>query len=151
MSDMKKIFDRIDGCRDEIIQIQTELTSRVALGPDNGGSGEHEKAEYARVLLKALDPDVMEQFNAPDERARDGYRPNIVARWSGRKSEPNVWVLSHSDIVPPGDLSLWTGDPYKVRVDGDRVIGRGVIDNQHGFVSSYLAMKAIRETGEELV
>ncbi|MBN1277875.1 MAG: M20 family metallo-hydrolase [Deltaproteobacteria bacterium] len=151
MSDMKKIFDRIDGCRDEIIQIQTELTSRVALGPDNGGSGEHEKAEYARVLLKALDPDVMEQFNAPDERARDGYRPNIVARWSGRKSEPNVWVLSHSDIVPPGDLSLWTGDPYKVRVDGDRVIGRGVIDNQHGFVSSYLAMKAIRETGEALV
>lgn len=151
MSNLQKILDRIDRYRDEVIEIQSELTSRVALGPDNGGSGEHEKAEYAKGLFKTLNPDVLEQYNAPDNRARDGYRPNLVAGWWGRNEGPRVWVLSHSDVVPPGDLSLWTGDPYKVRVDGDRVIGRGVIDNQHGFVSSYLAMKAIRETGEELV
>jgi succinyl-diaminopimelate desuccinylase len=61
-----------------------------------------------------------------------------------------VWILSHSDVVPPGDLSLWDGDPYVVRVEGDRIIGRGVEDNQHGFVSSYLALQAIQETNVPL-
>jgi succinyl-diaminopimelate desuccinylase len=50
-------------------------------------------------------------------------------------------------VVPPGDLGLWEGDPFRVRVDGDRIIGRGVEDNQHGFVSSYLALKALLELG----
>ena len=46
MSDLESVFQRIDGSKDEIIQIQRELTARVALGPDNGGSGEHEKTVY---------------------------------------------------------------------------------------------------------
>jgi succinyl-diaminopimelate desuccinylase len=54
------------------------------------------------------------------------------------------------DIVPPGDLSLWESDPYEIRVEGDKIIGRGVEDNQHGIVSSYLALKAIRESGEKM-
>ena len=47
------------------------------------------------------------------------------------------------DIVPPGDLSLWKDNPYKMRVKGDRIVGRGVEDNQHGIVSSYFAVKGM--------
>ena len=43
MTDLMSVFDRIDGYRDEIIQLQRNLTARVALGPDNGGQGEHER------------------------------------------------------------------------------------------------------------
>jgi len=134
--------------REEIISLQRELTSRVALGPENGGTGEHDKAAYLKDRLLTLEPDSFEEIRAPDERARDGYRPNIVAKWKGRRDMPAVWVLSHMDIVPPGDLSLWEGDPYQVRVDGDRIIGRGVEDNQHGIVSSYLALQAVRESAD---
>ena len=147
MSDLEKVFERIDFYRDEVIQLQTDLTSRVALGPENGGSGEHEKADFIRGLLEAMGPDVLEEIKAPDERAWDGCRPNLIARWGLSRAEPAVWVLSHSDIVPPGDLSLWESDPYKVRVEGDRIIGRGVQDNQQGFVSSYLAVRAVIESG----
>ncbi len=150
MSDLENVFQRIDGSKDEIIQVQRELTARVALGPDNGGSGEHEKTVYIKSLFEALNPDMVQEIKAPDERARDGYRPNLIARWEGRQKAPVVWVLSHSDIVPPGDLSLWEGDPYNVTVEGDRIIGRGVEDNQHGFVSSYLALKAILDSGQGL-
>jgi succinyl-diaminopimelate desuccinylase len=150
MPDMKQVYDRIIGLRDDIIHIQRELTARPALGPDNGGSGEHEKTVYIKGLLESLKPDLVQEINAPDERALDGYRPNLIARWEGRQKAPVVWVLSHSDIVPPGDLSLWESDPYTIRVDEDRIIGRGVEDNQHGFVSSYLALKAILESGQDL-
>lgn len=147
MSELEKVFERIDTYREEIIGMQRDLTAREALGPGNGGTGEHDKAAYLKDRLEELEPEVLEEIHAPDERARDGYRPNLVARWKGQGGPPHVWVLSHMDIVPPGDLSLWEGDPYTLRVEGDRLIGRGVEDNQHGIVSSYFALKAIRESG----
>ena len=142
------IFRLIENAKEEIIELQGELTSRVALGPENGGTGEHEKCDYVKRLLEDLDPDLIEEVNAPDERAEKGYRPNVIAIWKGsRDNGGSTWVLSHSDIVPPGDFSLWHGDPYKIRVEGDRIYGRGVEDNQHGIVSSYLAVKALLGRG----
>lgn len=147
MSELEKVFNRIDSYRDEIIAFQTELTARVALGPDNGGTGEHEKAGFLKQKLEELSPDIIEEIKAADERAKDGYRPNIIAVWGTKETSSRVWVLSHTDIVPPGDLSLWKTDPYTVKVEGDNLIGRGVEDNQHGIVSSFLALKAIRDCG----
>ena len=148
MSELEKIFQNIDGYRDEVIRMQTELTSKVALSPKSEGTGEHEKAAYLREKLEAFGPDLFQEIKAPDPLARDGYRPSLVAKWKGVEKGPTVWVLSHMDVVPPGDLSLWEGDPYKVRVEGDMLIGRGVEDNQHGIVSSYLALKALLEPGK---
>lgn len=145
MPELQNIFELIDGYRDEVVRIQTELTSRVALGPENGGTGEHDKAGYIKSLLERMNPETLEEIKAPDKRAQDGYRPNLIARWGGSQKEATVWVLSHADIVPPGDLSLWKSDPYRIEIEGDRIIGRGVEDNQHGFVSSYLALKAVLE------
>ncbi len=150
MSELQNVFDRIDVLRDEVIQLEGELTSRVALGPDNGGSGEHEKTAFIKDLLKELKPDVLKEIKAPDERAQDGYRPNLIAIWGNSKAEPTIWVLSHSDIVPPGDPALWESDPYQLKVDDDRITGRGVEDNQHGFVSPYLALETVLESDVKL-
>jgi succinyl-diaminopimelate desuccinylase len=98
-----------------------------------------------------LQPDFVRQVEAPDEQAHEGYRPNLIAKWKGKDERQTVWVLSHMDIVPPGDLSLWETDPYQVKVVGDKIIGRGVEDNQHAIVSSYLALKAVLEVGWTIV
>jgi len=119
------------------------------LGSQNGGTGEHEKAEYLKGRLLQLNPDHLEEIHAKDPHAAQGYRPNLVAKWNGKKKGPVTWVLSHMDIVPPGDLALWEGDPYMARVEEDRIIGRGVEDNQHGIVSSYLALRALLDTGNK--
>jgi succinyl-diaminopimelate desuccinylase len=150
MSLLEEVFKQIDGSREEIINLQADLTSKVALGPENGGSGEHEKSNYLKKKLDALKPDSIEEIRSPDERAEEGYRPNLVARWEGQQNGPGVWVLSHMDIVPPGDPALWESDPYVIKVDGDRIIGRGVLDNQAGIVSSYLALEAVQKTGQGL-
>ncbi|MEW6664227.1 MAG: M20 family metallo-hydrolase [Thermodesulfobacteriota bacterium] len=148
---LKEVFDRIDGWRDQVISLQEELTARVALGTQNGGTGEHDKTNYLHGKILALKPDLMEEVRAPDQKAQDGYRPNLVARWDGSKGGPTTWVLSHMDIVPPGDPTLWETDPFRLTVEGDRIIGRGVEDNQHGIVSSYLAVQAVLETGRRPV
>ena len=150
MSKMESVFKKIDGYREEIIDLQRELTARMALGPQNGGTGEHEKIAFIKGLVEKLGPSELRIIKAPDAKAQDQYRPNLIALWEGALVERTVWVLSHADIVPPGNRDLWDGDPYVIVVDGDRIIGRGVEDNQHGFVSPYLALKAILDSGMSL-
>jgi len=80
-------------------------------------------------------------------RVPDGNRPNLLAKIFGKNHEKTVWVMAHLDIVPPGDLSKWESDPYVLKVEGDKLIGRGTEDNHQALVSALLAIKAIKEEG----
>jgi len=141
-----RIAERIDTYIDEIVAFQAELVACPAIGPRNGGEGEAAKSEIVRKWLQKLKPDEILECNAPDPDVPAGYRPNLIARFNGQ-GEANVWVLSHLDIVPAGESSLWSSDPFTLRRDGDRIFGRGVEDNHQGLVSSYMAVKAFRDEG----
>lgn len=127
------------------------MTAIPALSPENGGDGEKIKSEFLREWVeRELRPDDMEEYRAPDARVSCGYRPNLVAMFNGKSNAKTIWIMSHMDVVPPGDLSKWTGDPWVVRVektkDGrTKLIGRGVEDNQQGLASSVFAVKALRD------
>ena len=44
-----------------------------------------------------------------------------------RKGEgPHLLLVSHLDTVPPCDG--WTGDPFKLRIEGEKLIGLGAND-----------------------
>ncbi len=143
---MENIIKSIDKEKDYIIYLQDELTKRPAISPSSGGEGEYDKAEFIINELKKYSFDRIERIDAPDKRAKNGIRPNIAAIYnSDNKTDTTVWFMSHIDIVPPGELSLWKSDPYKIKVDGDKIIGRGVEDNQQAIVSSFLIIKAASE------
>lgn len=144
---MKTLADKIDGYKEEAIRLQTEMCKRPALGPENGGDGEVEKAAFLKSYLSEIGFTDIQQYDAPDDRVASGHRPNLVALLPGKLKSPRVWIMTHMDVVPPGDLGNWSGDPWTVRVDGDKVIGRGTEDNQQGMVSSLLAARAFHEAG----
>lgn len=128
-----------------MVQIQTELTAIPALSPENNGKGEFKKSQYILGLLNDLKIDELHHINAPDERVTNGFRPNIISKINGRSHEKTIWIMSHMDIVPPGDLSLWKNDPYQVTEKDGKLYGRGTEDNQQGLIASILAVKAFRE------
>lgn len=140
-----QVSQRLGQYREAIIDLQRELVARVAVGPDQGGPGEGAKAAFLRDLLTGWGLQV-ENYPAPDPRVAGGERPNLVAWLPGARPE-KVWVLSHLDVVPPGDLSLWHSDPYTLRVEGDRLYGRGTEDNHHGIVISVMAVRALLDLG----
>ena len=144
---MSSLADILDGYGKRVVDLQRDLTSIPALGPKNGGDGEKDKADFLLSYLKSMGVEDIKELNAPDTSVPCGYRPNIAAIIPGENKEKTLWVISHIDVVPPGDLALWNSDPYTLVQEGDTLIGRGVEDNQQGIVSSLLTAQALLESG----
>jgi succinyl-diaminopimelate desuccinylase len=140
-----ELLKKIDSYKDYSVYLQRELTKRPAISPLSGGEGEYEKALWLESELKKMKFDSIEWINAQDKKAKNSIRPNIVARYKGNKSNKTIWFMSHLDIVPPGEMKLWKTDPYELQVEGDKLIGRGVEDNQQAIVSSILVVKAMMD------
>lgn len=147
MGKQDRVFQKIEKNIDVMISMQKELTAVPAIAPESGGQGEWNKAQVLLSWLARMGITEMEVYPAPDNRVPSGKRPNLVATIPGESDDCRLWIMSHLDIVPPGDLSLWISDPYKlVRKDGV-ITGRGVEDNQQGIVSSIIAAASILELG----
>jgi succinyl-diaminopimelate desuccinylase len=147
-----KIFSWIEKSVPLAVELETELTKLPAISPDSGGEGELDKCVFLEGWLAKHGITQLERFDAPDSRAKGGVRPNLIATIGGREENGRLWIMSHTDVVPPGEAALWHSDPWTViRADdgplGPRLIGRGVEDNQQGLVSSVLAALAFTEQG----
>ena len=122
-----------------IIELEKLLTSVPALAPESGGGGELGKCEALEHKLRSLGFTLFERFDAPDSRVPSGIRPNLVVTVPGRNDGVRLWIMSHLDVVPPGDLSRWETDPWTAVEKDGCIYGRGVEDNQQGLVSSVIA------------
>ena len=73
----------------------------------------------------------------------------VTATLHGRGGGRTLLIDGHTDVVPPGDLDAWSGDPFlprHVTRDGrDIVIARGSADMKAGVISGWFAVRAIRE------
>jgi succinyl-diaminopimelate desuccinylase len=144
----QRIAKRIEGYEPDMVQLQFALTAIPALAPENGGDGEMEKAKFLVGYLRGLGFPQIERCDAPDGRVSAGIRPNLIARMPpGRRPDRTAWVMTHMDIVPPGEMKLWERDPYEAYVRDDRVYGRGTEDNQQDLVASLFAAKAFLDEG----
>jgi succinyl-diaminopimelate desuccinylase len=138
----------IDGCGELAVELQAELTRRPAVSPGSGGTGELDKCRYLESALRGLGITALARHDAPDARAEGGIRPNLIASLQGADASlPPLWIVSHLDVVPSGELSHWDSDPWALRTEGRRLIGRGTEDNQQGIVSAVLAALAFVRTG----
>ncbi len=149
MNIMNGIFDRIDSFRNEMIDLQIKLCSYPAISPSSGGEGEGKKAEVLLEFIKGNGFIDIEVIRAQDLDAPEGYRPNILALYKGKSSAKTIWVMTHMDVVPPGELKLWNGNPFKAWVQEGKIYGRGVEDNQQDMVASLYAVKALHSEGIE--
>ncbi|MBQ6002865.1 MAG: M20/M25/M40 family metallo-hydrolase, partial [Synergistaceae bacterium] len=126
----------------------SRLCSFPAISPHNGGTGEDAKIlELAKIIdelgLKGI---TLRVEHVDDEKAQSGRRPSLFLEYPGKKSQ-RLCILSHIDVVPEGDRSAWTLDPFKPEVRGSRLYGRGVSDNGMCLVSSLFALKAVQDAG----
>lgn len=146
-SSFQRIIRRIQMYEQEMIRLQIQLCAIPALAPENGGDGEYRKASFLNAYLREAGLCNIQEINAPDDRVSAGVRPNLIVRIQGMNTEKTAWVLTHMDIVPPGESSLWHEDPYRGYISEGRLFGRGMEDNQQDLVASLFAARAILDEG----
>lgn len=147
MINLKKIMDRIDSYEDDMVRLQIELTAIPALAPENGGDGEYEKAMFLKEKLGEFGFADIESIDAPDGRVSSGVRPNLITRINGASDTGAVWIFTHIDVVPPGEITLWDRDPFQGYRKEGMVYGLGTEDNQQDLVSSLFAARAFIDEG----
>ncbi len=150
MVELDRVAGEVERLRDEMVKTLVELIRIPAISPDYGYEGEYDKAQKLLEIIKDWPFDKVEVYNAPDERAKNGVRPSILAYYYGQDGDksPRLWILTHLDVVPPGDLSKWTvTEPFKPLVKDGKVYGRGSEDNGQSLVASLYAVKAMMNLG----
>jgi len=144
----QSIFSEIERQKNEMAQTLMEFIRVPAIAPENNGEGELRKTEKLVQILEVVGFDKIEHFDAEDERVPSKKRPNVVAYCHGENKTEKLWIISHLDVVPPGEESLWTiTKPFEPTIKEERIYGRGSEDNGQSMVASIFAVKALKNLG----
>ncbi len=119
----------------------TDLCAELIRIPSENPPGDcGEIADMVAALLRDADCTV-ENVNGP------GGLPSVVGT-ADFGPGPTLLMNGHMDVVPIGDLSRWSWDPFGGEVRDGYVLGRGASDMKGGLAALLVAVKrAVRQDG----
>lgn len=144
--DVKAIKKAVAADRDQMVRSLCDMLRINAVGPESNGPGEAEKGKFLVDLASGLGFKSIEVIESKDLRVPTGKRPNIIVRAKGR-TDRNMWVVTHMDVVPEGDLKAWKYPPYDPKVTGGKIYGRGSEDNGQELIASLYGLNALLKSG----
>ena len=135
----RKIDELVKSYREDMIQSLEELVSIPSvINLENAGEG----APFGMEIRSALDGLLKLAGELGFEtRDYDGYAAAVDFGTEGKE----VGILSHIDVVPPGNG--WSKKPFVPEIVNGKMYGRGTIDDKGPLVASLYAMKAVKESG----
>ncbi|PWR02870.1 succinyl-diaminopimelate desuccinylase [Meridianimarinicoccus roseus] len=106
-----------------------ELTARLvrcpSVTPEEGG---------ALTLLEEL----LSAAGFECTRTDRGGVANLYARWGAKDHPRSFGFNGHTDVVPVGDVSAWSCDPFGAEIRDGWLMGRGACDMKSG-VAAFVA------------
>ena len=133
---------RIDGKRDDLIQLTQDLIRIPTLNPP----GENYQAicDFLDKRLRGagFQTQLIRAFGTPGDSEKYP-RWNIIARRDGTSVGDCVHFNSHTDVVEVG--SGWTFDPFGGEISDGKIYGRGACDMKGGMAASIIACEAFIE------
>src|SRR5688572_9004570 len=145
MPTVQELLASVDAARDEIVRLHQDLvripTVNYGSRPDTGN--ETPACELIRDKLKAdgIGADIYE--SAPT-------RGNLIARLPGPEGGKRLLLMSHADVVPVEDESLWEHPPFSGTLDQGRVYGRGADDDKADVAAYCMALVLLQRAGVQL-
>lgn len=158
----KKIRSYIEQNKDDYIRFLQEFVRYDSVIGDNGIEGNEGPAQkwLAEQLarygaeVRSFEPDNEKIREWPSFNPDHDYenRPNVVGLWRGSdpKNFRSIILNGHVDVVPTGDRSDWSVDPFGAEIKNDAIYGRGTVDMKGGLSCGILAVSLLKELGVEL-
>ncbi len=108
------------------IQLAKDLVRINSITPNDNGA---QDLIIARLLKMGFNIEKL-KFNEVDNF------------WAWRGSTAPLFVFAgHTDVVPPGDLSLWQSPPFKPAIRDGKLYGRGVADMKGSIAAMVVALE----------
>jgi acetylornithine deacetylase len=131
------------------------LLSELVAAPTVLGSEEPGQAVMRRAFAGLgldpvdvpLEPGELERHpaGAPFSWSVDG-KTNVVATWGSGEGRSLI-LNGHIDVVSPEPVTLWAGDPFVARRDGEWLYGRGAGDMKAGLAAIVGAVAGLQRLG----
>ena len=123
---------------EERLRTLVELPT-VSVDPARGPETEA-CAEAALALIR--------HFGGTATLLRVAGKPYVHGRF-GEPGHPSVLVYNHLD-VQPADEPEWKGEPFRMRIEGERYLGRGTTDDKGPALTCLLAIAHSARRGSPL-
>lgn len=146
------IIDKVDENREYAIEF---LRQMIAIPSVTGDEAAVQKFVSQHMEKIGLDVDMWET-DWEELKKHPGYRPvargyenrpNIVATYKGTGGGRSLLLNGHTDVIPVGDGSGWTDDPWAANIRDGRIYGRGSADMKSGVASHILAVEFLKQLG----
>ncbi len=85
----------------------------------------------------------------PGHEIERAWIPVVAGMVRGQRPGPTIVLTGHVDVVPPGDYSQWTHEPFAGVIEGDRLYGRGAADMKSGLVAAIEAFEAFAHNSRD--
>lgn len=103
-----------------------------------------ESAKWTARKMESVGLENVEILEIP------GAPPFVVGDWLHAPDAPTVLLYAHHDVQPPGRPEKWLSPAFKPERRGDRLYGRGVVDDKAGALMHLYALEAYLKSGGSL-
>jgi succinyl-diaminopimelate desuccinylase len=138
---INKVISAIDA--EELINLTADLVKINSVWDPVAGTSEQAVADYVFKWARQQGFEVQ-----LDEVA--AARPNVIVTWSAGAGNRKLMFEGHTDVVTPGDKSVWQYDPFGAEIAGRRMYGRGTNDTKGNLAAMLIAMAALKRSGIKL-
>jgi succinyl-diaminopimelate desuccinylase len=138
---ISKVISEINA--DELIALTSDLVKINSVWDPVTGTSEQEAADFVARWAEQQGFDIQEDEVAPG-------RPNVVVTWESGPGEQALMFEGHTDVVTPGDVSVWRYDPFGATIAEGRMFGRGTSDTKGNLAAMLIAMAALKRSGIKL-
>jgi succinyl-diaminopimelate desuccinylase len=139
---MKSLHDQIccraEAAQDEVIDVCSRLIQFPTVNPPGST---RDIVEYIATYFAShnMSTEVIQ---------RSADKSNLCLRLPGKKAGKLLW-LGHLDVVPPGDTTQWSLDPFSGLFKDGRIYGRGASDMKGSCAAAMVAATLLQDIDPE--
>lgn len=143
----QKVLATLDAEEDFLVGLTRDLVRIPTVNPKFERDAAINREEELQAFLKG----VMEEAGLACE-LQEVFpgRPNLIGHGGAGSDARSLILNGHIDVVPVGERSLWSVDPFGGELREGRLYGRGAVDMKAGVAAAVAAVRAIRRAGVEL-
>jgi succinyl-diaminopimelate desuccinylase len=138
---INKVISEINA--EELIGLTSDLVKINSVWDPAAGTSEQPAADYIFKWAQK------QGFETQMDEVAPG-RSNVIVTWSAGAGSRKLMFEGHTDVVTPGDESVWQYNPFGAEIIGRRMYGRGTNDTKGNLAAMLIAMAALKRSGIDL-